>query len=50
MKRPRLAKTLEKIAKQGANVLYNGDLTEGFVNDVKQKGGIITVEDMKNYR
>ncbi|KAJ3644637.1 hypothetical protein Zmor_022353 [Zophobas morio] len=50
VKRPRLAKTLEKIAKQGANVLYNGDLTEGFVNDVKQKGGIITVEDMKNYR
>ncbi|RZB39538.1 G glu transpept domain containing protein, partial [Asbolus verrucosus] len=50
VKRPRLAKTLELIAKQGADVLYNGSLTKGFVADIKAKGGIITEEDINNYK
>nr|CAH7726908.1 unnamed protein product [Callosobruchus chinensis] len=50
MKRPRLAKTLRIIAKQGGMALHNGVLTEGFVKDVQDRGGILTVEDMKNYK
>ncbi|RZC37317.1 G glu transpept domain containing protein [Asbolus verrucosus] len=50
VKRPRLAKTLELIAEQGADVLYNGSLTKDFVADIKAKGGIITEQDMNNYK
>ncbi|XP_065561496.1 scoloptoxin SSD14-like isoform X2 [Artemia franciscana] len=49
IKRPKLAQTLEKIAEQGANVLYDGELTAGFVQDIQDKNGIITIEDMNNY-
>jgi gamma-glutamyltranspeptidase/glutathione hydrolase/leukotriene-C4 hydrolase len=41
---------LELIAKEGADVLYNGSLTESFVQDIRDNNGIITVEDMRNYR
>ncbi|KAJ8923081.1 hypothetical protein NQ315_001633 [Exocentrus adspersus] len=50
VKRPRLAKTLEVIAEEGGTALHNGSLTEAFVQDIKTHGGIITVEDMNNYR
>ncbi|KAJ8927317.1 hypothetical protein NQ314_020231 [Rhamnusium bicolor] len=49
VKRLRLAKTLEIIAEEGGYALHNGSLTEAFVNDIREKGGIITVDDMKNY-
>uniref|UniRef100_A0A8D8V6R5 Gamma-glutamyltranspeptidase 1 n=1 Tax=Cacopsylla melanoneura TaxID=428564 RepID=A0A8D8V6R5_9HEMI len=47
---PLLAKTLQIIANEGGNALHNGSLTEAFVKDIQDAGGIITVEDMKNYR
>lgn len=51
VKRLRLARTLEIIAEEGADALYNanGTLINGFVKDVQAKGGIITAEDMSNY-
>lgn len=49
VKRLRLAKTLEIIADEGADALYNGTLTEGFVKDIQDAGGIITKEDMVKY-
>lgn len=49
-KRPRMAKTLEIIANEGGNALHDGSLTSGFVEDIRNKGGIITIEDMKNYK
>jgi gamma-glutamyltranspeptidase/glutathione hydrolase/leukotriene-C4 hydrolase len=45
-----LAKTLELIRDSDASVLYNGSLTEGFVKDIKDLGGIITKEDMNEYQ
>ncbi|EFA08621.1 glutathione hydrolase 1 proenzyme isoform X2 [Tribolium castaneum] len=50
VKRPRLAKSLELMKSFGADALYDGTLTKGFVEDIRNKGGIITVEDMKNYK
>ncbi|XP_017776646.1 PREDICTED: gamma-glutamyltranspeptidase 1-like isoform X2 [Nicrophorus vespilloides] len=50
LKRTKLAETLEIVAEEGADALYDGSLTEKFVEDVKGFGGIITVEDMNNYR
>ncbi|KAK6625619.1 hypothetical protein RUM43_005918 [Polyplax serrata] len=46
----RICKTLEIIAKEGGSTLYNGSLSKAFVDDIKSIGGIITLEDMKNYR
>ncbi|CAH1184987.1 unnamed protein product [Phyllotreta striolata] len=49
LKRLRMAKTLETIAAEGGDALHQGSLTEGFVKDIRDKGGIMTVEDMNNY-
>ncbi|XP_060522603.1 glutathione hydrolase 1 proenzyme-like [Cylas formicarius] len=49
VKRLRLARTLEVIANEGGDALYTGSLVESLVKDIESKGGIITVEDMKNY-
>ncbi|KAF5299768.1 hypothetical protein FQA39_LY11438 [Lamprigera yunnana] len=46
----KLANTLEIISKEGGKALHNGSLTDDFVEDVRNLGGIITVEDMNNYR
>ncbi|XP_039136275.1 glutathione hydrolase 3-like [Dioscorea cayenensis subsp. rotundata] len=45
-----LASTLEIIADEGPQVLYNGTIAEKLVEDVKNAGGIITMEDMRQYR
>ncbi|KAF2903961.1 hypothetical protein ILUMI_02223 [Ignelater luminosus] len=50
IKRTKLAETLEVIAKEGADALYTGSLSEKFVNDIEAFGGIITLEDMKKYK
>lgn len=47
---PQLAKTLRVIAREGADALYNGSLTAGFVEDLRRANGIITKEDMANYK
>jgi gamma-glutamyltranspeptidase len=49
-KRLKLAETLELIRDSDASVLYNGTLTESFVKDIQDLGGIITKEDMNEYQ
>jgi gamma-glutamyltranspeptidase/glutathione hydrolase len=44
-----LAHTLEKIASQGKKGFYEGDTALKLVNYLQQRGGIITLEDLKNY-
>lgn len=48
--RPKLAETLEIIAKDGADAFYKGDLGKRFTDDVKALGGYITMEDLQNYQ
>ncbi|KAL4194104.1 hypothetical protein AMTRI_Chr05g57600 [Amborella trichopoda] len=46
----KLANTLEKIAFFGASVFYYGPLGADLIHDIQEKGGIITVEDLKGYK
>jgi len=44
------ASSLEKIAVQGSDALYRGELGEAIVEDVQANGGILTGEDLKEYK
>jgi len=43
---PDLAKTLQAIADNGADELYFGDLARATVNDVRNAGGFLSLEDL----
>ncbi|CAI0381090.1 unnamed protein product [Linum tenue] len=45
-----LARTLEAISEHGPEVFYNGSVGENLVKDVRKAGGIIKMEDLKNYK
>ncbi|CAF1456445.1 unnamed protein product, partial [Didymodactylos carnosus] len=49
IKRPQLADTLQAIADNGSEAFYTGELSDKIVEEIKEKGGIITKEDLKNY-
>lgn len=50
IRRPKLADTLELIADEGADTLYNnGTVARLLVNEVQELGGILTVQDFMNY-
>lgn len=44
-----LGRSLEAIA-EGPEAFYNGRIGEKFVEDVRKAGGILTVDDLRNYR
>ena len=45
-----LAKTFEKISENGADVFYNGEISVKIVSENNKMGGILTTEDLKNYK
>jgi len=47
---PLLGATLKKIARNGAREFYGGYTGQKLVKDIKKAGGIITIQDLKNYR
>lgn len=49
LKQPELAKTLERIAKKGANEFYTGETARLIADDMKANNGLITLDDLKNY-
>ena len=49
IKNPDLAVTLEKIAKDGKKAFYEGEIAKKIADEVQKQGGLITVEDLKNY-
>ncbi|MCW1954051.1 MAG: gamma-glutamyltransferase [Flavobacteriia bacterium] len=49
IKHTALAKTLSKIAEQGRDVFYKGELAQKIAAFIQQGGGYITEEDLANY-
>lgn len=45
-----LGQSLEAIAEQGPQAFYNGSVGEKLVKDVREAGGILTMEDLRNYK
>lgn len=50
LRQPQLAKTLEKIAIQGASTFYVGDLAKSWLPEAQKLGVKIDSEDLKNYK
>ena len=49
LKMPKFAKTLERI-RDAPDSFYTGSLARDIVQDIQDGGGIITEQDLKNYR
>ena len=47
---PDLVETLETIASEGPDPFYRGDIAAAIADDVSQRGGILTREDLAVYR
>lgn len=50
LKQPELAHSLSLIAKQGSKGFYQGETAEKLVTAVQNAGGIMTLNDLKNYK
>ena len=50
MRRPDLANTFKEISKNGIKGFYEGEIADKIVNAMNQNNGLITHEDLKNYK
>ena len=50
LRQPELAATLERIADNGANEFYVGKTARLIADDMKRNGGLITLEDLREYK
>ncbi len=50
IRQPELGETLKAIASQGTEVFYQGWIAQAIVDTVKKEGGILTLDDLKNYK
>jgi gamma-glutamyltranspeptidase/glutathione hydrolase len=50
LKQVDLAKSLQAISEQGEKAFYQGQIAKNISQSVQQAGGLITLEDMKNYQ
>ncbi len=50
IKNPDLAKTYKKLADKGVECFYRGAIAEAIVKEVRDRGGLLSLTDLKNYR
>ena len=50
IKNTKVAETLSKISKNGSKAFYEGEIAEMIIDEVIESGGIMTIEDLKNYK
>jgi gamma-glutamyltranspeptidase/glutathione hydrolase len=46
---PRLGESLRRVANEGADVVYEGDIAEAIAAEVRAEGGFMTVEDLADF-
>jgi len=46
---PRLGRSLERIASEGADAVYEGEIAEAIATEVQSQGGFMTVEDLAGF-
>ena len=46
---PKLGASMEKIAEEGADVVYEGEIAEQIAAEVQSEGGFLTVEDLADF-
>ena len=49
-KMPVLAATLKQVARLGVETFYDGAIGDKLIQDVRARGGILTKEDLRQYR
>lgn len=49
LKQPKLGNALRLLGKYGPSLFYDGAMGEAFVNAVQKAGGIMTMDDMRDY-
>ncbi|XP_051973521.1 glutathione hydrolase 5 proenzyme-like isoform X1 [Xyrauchen texanus] len=50
LKFPKLAETMEIIAKDGAEAFYTGKIAKNLIQDVQSAGGVLSLEDLKAFQ
>ncbi|MBS0639641.1 MAG: gamma-glutamyltransferase [Proteobacteria bacterium] len=50
LKNPELGRSLRRIAEHGADIFYQGAMAEEIIADIQAHGGILTREDLAEYR
>ncbi|KAK9968626.1 hypothetical protein ABG768_002941 [Culter alburnus] len=50
LKFPRLAETMETIAKEGADAFYTGKIAKDLIQDVQERNGTLSLEDLSTFK
>ncbi|KAM9307176.1 glutathione hydrolase 5 proenzyme [Pholidichthys leucotaenia] len=50
LKFPKLAETMETVAKEGPDAFYTGKIGQDLIQDIKAAGGTLTMEDLESFQ
>lgn len=50
VRQPDMARTLERIGREGPDAFYRGEIARAIVDSVRKAGGVLTLEDLAQYK